>query len=42
MIGEEHKLFYNREIGSGAFGKIYYGQNVLRNEEVAIKIVRIY
>lgn len=37
-IGDTYKLNARRKLGSGAFGDIYYGENLKSKEEVAIKL----
>lgn len=37
-IGDTYKLNARRKLGSGAFGDIYYGENLKTKEEVAIKL----
>ncbi|KAF8388794.1 hypothetical protein HHK36_025474 [Tetracentron sinense] len=39
-VGNKFRL--GRKIGSGSFGEIYLGTNIQTNEEVAIKLVRIF
>ncbi|MCQ2821448.1 MAG: hypothetical protein MJ252_29665 [archaeon] len=37
-IGDTYKLNARKKLGSGAFGDIYYGENLKSKEEVAIKL----
>lgn len=37
-IGDKFKLNARKKLGSGAFGDIYYGTNVILGEDVAIKL----
>ena len=39
LINGRYKL--NEKIGSGAFGEVYSGHDIVSNEEVAIKIVHL-
>ena len=37
-IGDTYKLNARKKLGSGAFGDIYLGTNIQKNEDVAIKL----
>lgn len=37
-IGDTYKLNARKKLGSGAFGEIYFGTNIQKNENVAIKL----
>jgi casein kinase I family protein HRR25 len=36
LVGDKYKV--GRKLGSGAFGEVFLGTNILNKEEVAIKV----
>lgn len=41
LIGDQFILNAKKKLGSGAFGEIYYGSDIARKTEVAIKLERL-
>jgi len=37
-LGQNYKIVMSKKLGAGAFGEIYYGQNLKTKEEVAVKM----
>ena len=39
ILKDKYEFFLNDFLGSGAFGSVYKGRNLINNEEVAIKVI---
>jgi predicted Ser/Thr protein kinase len=42
VIGGKYKLFNDKKIGSGSFGQIYRGIDMISNRDVAIKLEKAH